>query len=385
MITVLLYELRRTLRSPWFYVSCFLLPAIILLSVKLPEFIVGRLKTESKGVKIIIVNKTKLGELIKKELENDPFIDNWEIGFKNIDKKNTDKRVIHLLEQNNEILVKMEKRNEVYESVIKRAIENSFFIKTLSNKGMSRDEIIQLKQGISIKFLTEKEKTKKGASKYMIMMFLIVFYISIMGYGELLAHRVMTDKETNFINILLLYRKPEQIFTGKLLAVVIGYLIYLIISFGLTLITLKFIMGKGARVFVKLFLRTGIKPELLLVVFVLFFVSFIMYSSFYLLSGAIANSEDDLKGHSTIINFVLIAALIISSVFLNTPDIGIEHLLFYLPPVTPFLLLKDLLFENISKINIVLGFSIIIIFTIIFVKLASLKYKVSSLCKSIRK
>ncbi len=381
MITVFLYELRRTLRSPWFYITCLLLPAILFLSVKLPEFIVGQINSESQGVKIIIDNKTEFGELIKKEIENDPFIDNWEIAFKSEDTGESDKTIIHLIENNDQIIVRMKKRNEVYESVIKRAIENSYFIKTLSSKGMSRDEIMRLKQGVNIRFLTEKEKIRKGASKYMVLMFLVVFYISIMGYGELLAHRVMTDKETNFINILLLYKKPEQIFTGKLLAVVSGYLIYLIISFGFTLLTLKFIMGKEAGTFVKLFLNTGIKTELLLFVFILFFFSFIMYSSFYLLSGAIANNEDDLKGHSTIINFVLIASLIIGSIFVNTPDMGIERLLFYIPPVTPFLLLKDILFETISNFNIVLGFSIIMIFTLIFIKLASLKYNVSSLYK----
>lgn len=385
MITVFFYELRRTLRSPWFYVTCLLLPALLIVSVKLPEFITNKLKSDTKDIRIIITPDNEFGKIIKKELENDPFTADWEIKImdklpaNNLKKDGKENIILEVRDDN--IIVKTEKKNDVFENVIKRAVESGYFIKILSGRGMNRNEILKLREGVKLRFIAKEGKTGKGPGKYIIMLFLIAFYISIMGYGELLAHRVMVDKENNFINILLLYKKPEQIFTGKMLSVVVGYLIYLFINFLLTLLALKFILGKGINQFTSLFFKTGIEPAILLLVFILFFISFLMYSSFYLLSGAIANNEEDLKGHSTIINFILITSLIISTISISTPEIGVEKIFFYIPPVTPFIMLKNILRESMSVGGIITGFIIIILCTLFFIKLASLKYKMSSLYK----
>lgn len=375
MKEIYIYELLRILRKPWFYLTSLILPILFLGIVGLPTLLSKYILKEMKEVKIAVIGEKDFGKEIKNELLKIPFIQcTVEEGD-----LNSSHRYSILIEANEkEVIVRMGDRDVIKESIIEKAIKNAYFSFLLAKKGFDHGEIEKVKEGIPIKILTMNKKEIAG--KYFNLIIYIIFYAGVVGFGDFLARRIIVDKESNFIDILLIYKKPSQIFWGKLLSVDTSYFIFLLITFSLSYLFLKLLPSHIPVIFLNLFLKQLDVGSIAIIAFI-FFLGFLMYSSFYLLAGGISNSEDSLKSYSSIINFLLLAGLLINSILNPLPSLRIERIVFYIPPITPFLMLSWHLKGESKTVEFIVG-SLLMILTIIqFTRMASRKYEISSLYK----
>ncbi len=375
MKEIYIYELFRILKKPWFYLTSLILPILLLGGAGLPTILSKYILREMKEVKIAVIGEKDLGREIRSELLRIPFM-NCEL--KEDSPAGFDKYSIVIEAREKEVIVRMKEKDMFKGSMIEKAIKNAYFAFLLTRRGFDRNEIEKIKEGIPVKILTTQKKEIGG--RYFNLIIYIIFYAGVVGFGDFLARRITVDKESNFIDILLIYKKPSKIFWGKLLSVDTSYLVFLIITFSLSYLLLKLLPSYTPGFIFNLFFKQLDAKSIFIISFI-FFLGFLMFSSFYLLAGGISNSEDSLKGYSTIINFLLLAGLLISSIFNPLPTFGVEKILFYIPPITPFLMLSWKLKRELDMFEFFMG-SFLMIFTIIvFTKIASNKYEISSLYK----
>ncbi|MEO0294300.1 MAG: ABC transporter permease [candidate division WOR-3 bacterium] len=369
------YEVIKILKKPWFYMSCFFLPFILLLGSGFPTFLINYFIKEVKEGKVLISGNREIAHEIHNELIS-LVGKKWKIREVN-DEVNSymDKDTIFIKAMEKEIIVKMKNRDLIKEKLIEKAIQGAYLKVFLTEKGLNSQEIEKIKKGLPIRVLTEK---RSGKGKYFGLIILVIFYTGITVYGDYLSRRIIIDKDTNFLDILLIYKNPSQIFWGKLLAVDTCYFIYLGITLSLTYLLLKFLPSRIPDIIAILILKE-IDLKSFLLIFLIFFMAFLMYSSFYLLSGVISRTEDDLKGAKSIINYVLSFSLLLNVVLMAIPPIKLTKVLYYIPPVSPFSMLTFLMKEELDTLKFASGSIIIIFTTIIFIKIAGTKFERSSL------
>jgi|GEM_PF-3269757 hypothetical protein len=369
------YEVIKVLKKPWFYMSCLLLPFFLLLGSGFPSFLIKYVLKEIKEGRVLISGNIEIVDEIQRELINS-LGDKWKIiKIKNGISSYTDRDTIIIKVEENGITLKMKNRNLVKENLIDRAIKDAYLKVSLLKKGLNPQEIERIKKGLPVRIITEK---KSGEGKYFGLIILVIFFTGISVYGDYLSRRIIVDKESNFIDLLLLYKKPSQIFWGKLLAIDTCYFIYLGITLSLTYLLLKLLPSRIPDIIATLILKE-MDLESFLHIFLIFFMAFLMYSSFYLLAGTISRTEDDLKGAKSLIHYVLSFSLLLNVLLMAIPSIRITKLLYYIPPVSPFSMLAFLMKGELGKLEFLSGSILMVFTTILFVKIAGSKYEKSSL------
>ncbi len=374
MREILWFELKRILTKPWFYLVSLMLPLLIFLSVQIPNMLT---KNIFSGLTFVLSGEKEICLEIKNQLEK-MLLYKGKIYLEEAQGEKSEK-VIRIEAEKEKATVFMEERNDVIESIVKKAVQAAYFIFKLQKRGFNIEEIKKLQKGIELNIVVPEKESTKTEGKFFVLLFIIIFYVGIMGFGDLLAHRVMIDKETNFLDILLLYRRPFQIFSGKLLAVVLSYFIYLSLTFSFSYLVLLLLRSNLPATILRIFLEESFFNRNLMEAFLIFFISYLMYSSFYLMVGSLANTEDDLKGYSQILHFILIVNLVFTIILLNVPPMKIEQILFYFPVSTPFLMLLKKLTGQLTVFESMIGTCIILATTFLFIFWSGAKYAVTSI------
>ncbi len=213
-----------------------------------------------------------------------------------------------------------------------------------SSINLSVDSVLSLTRSVSIPQQDAKGESVGFQTKWFAsMMFVMVIYFIIIGYGQVIMHSVIEEKSSRIMEVLVSSVTPFQLMLGKVLG--LG---------GATLTQLFIWIFLGALVYVgsgamALAIDPGISHvvfnPVVLVFFGLFMIfGYLMFATLFLLVGSVVNSDKEAKNFIFPITMLLVLPLMIGISIIQDPHSDMARYLSMVPIFTPTLMMMRIVF-----------------------------------------
>jgi ABC-2 type transport system permease protein len=186
------------------------------------------------------------------------------------------------------------------------------------------------------------------------MSFVMLLYMTVLLYGQMIGRSVVTEKTSKTVEIMLSSVTSRQLMIGKILglgaASMVQYSVWLGMAFLLTTV-LGPMFG--------LVIPRGISPENLLWLVVFFILAFLLYSSAYAALGAASEDEQHLGQLAWPLLIFLIVPLVMIGSLVGNPDSSIAVGLSFFPMTSPIVMLIRILVSPPPASHIALSLAIL--------------------------
>ena len=151
----------------------------------------------------------------------------------------------------------------------------------------------------------------------------ILLFVSLSGYGALVATGVVEEKQSRVVEILLATIKPWQLLAGKILGLGAVGLLQLVILSGIS--------AAGASAAGLLTVPTA-AAEMFVMVVVWYLIGFFLFAALYAAVGSTVSRQEELQSVSAPLIFLLLIPFILTLNLLpNDPRNGLVTALSYVP------------------------------------------------------
>lgn len=211
---------------------------------------------------------------------------------------------------------------------------------------------------VHVKKLSESGEEATGDIFAIIMAsisFIMLLYMSILLYGQMIGRSVVVEKTSKTVELLLSSVRSDQIMAGKIIGIggagLLQYLIWIVAgiiiktTISSTLIVVPPIVNISNFIFL----------------FIFFLLAFLLYASMYAALGAAAEDEQNLSQLAwPLIIFLVIPMVTISPIVMN-PNSFFSIFLSYFPLTSPMVMFIRVLVDMPSVWELLLCFSILIL------------------------
>ncbi|MEW5814913.1 MAG: ABC transporter permease [Spirochaetota bacterium] len=235
------------------------------------------------------------------------------------------------------------------------------FSKRLAQEGIDPGKIASL--SVRPKLETEKlsasgvsEKQDFGTIIMTAIGFIMLIYMTVLLYGQLIGRSVVMEKTSKTVEILLSSVKPLDILFGKILGKGLAGLLQYAFWVGMAMVLIK-IIGPALNTRLPAGLNLGSLGFLVL----FFILAFFLYSSAYAALGAGAEDEQHLGQLAwPLIMFLVIPLMMISPIVMN-PGSPLVLFLSYFPLTSPLVMFIRILVDIPSLGEIGLCVAVLIV------------------------
>ena len=411
-------EYVQVVKKKSFIVGIFLTPALMAAFILLPTYFARKTASSTEYLAIVDQSDTKAGEKFADALKEYKLEDNETPHYvidsvfemKKEDKENFDlimdslksalnndeikyimifKPHIEMADTNMLLISNSEGFRTVnrFEAVITR-IASTMRLEQ-SNINLSVDSVLNLTRLASIPQQDAKGESIGFETKWFAsMMFVMVIYFIIIGYGQVIMRSVIEEKSSRIMEVLVSSVTPFQLMLGKVLGLGGATLTQLFIWIFLGGVVYA---GSGA-------MAMNINPGVMHVVFnpvVLTFFGlfmifgYIMFSTLFALVGSIVNSDKEAQNFVFPITMLLVLPFIIGISIIQEPNSAMARTMSMFPLFTPTLMMMRIIFIAPSATHYslfsgilgeaVLGFVLLVITTILIIWVSSRIFRVGIL------
>jgi len=170
------------------------------------------------------------------------------------------------------------------------------------------------------------------------MSFVMLLYMTVLLYGQMIGRSVVTEKTSKTVEIMLSSVTSRELMVGKILglgaASMTQYAVWL---------TMAFVLAKVLGPLVGFSIPRGINPENLAWLVVFFVLAFLLYSSAYAALGAASEDEQHLGQLAWPLLIFLIVPLVMIGSLVGNPDSAIAVALSIFPMTSPIVMLVRIL------------------------------------------
>ncbi len=213
-----------------------------------------------------------------------------------------------------------------------------------SNINLSVDSVLTLTQRANIPQQDAKGESVDLDTKWFAsMMFVMIIYFIIIGYGQIIMQSVIEEKSSRIMEVLVSSVTPFQLMLGKVLGLGGATLTQLFIWIIMGAIVY---IGSGA-------MAMAIDPGIfrlvfnpvVLVFFGLFMIfGYLLYSTLFVLVGSIVNSDKEAKNFIFPITMLLVLPFMIGISIIQDPNSDMARYLSMIPFFTPTLMMMRIIF-----------------------------------------
>ncbi len=213
-----------------------------------------------------------------------------------------------------------------------------------SDINLSVDSVLSLTRRASLPQEDAKGESVGFETKWFAsMMFVMVIFFIIIGYGQVIMRSVIEEKSSRIMEVLVSSVTPFQLMLGKVLGLGGATLTQLFIWLVLGAIVY---MGSGAMA---LTIDPGVTHvvfnPVVLVFFCLFMIfGYIMYSTLFALIGSIVNSDKEAQNFIFPVTMFLILPFMIGISIIQEPNSNMARYLSLIPFFTPTLMMMRIIF-----------------------------------------
>jgi len=258
-----------------------------------------------------------------------------------------------------------------------------------SNINLSVDSVLALTRRVNLPQMDAKGESISFELKWFAsLMFVMVIYFIIIGYGQIIMRSVIEEKSSRIMEVLVSSVTPFQLMLGKVLGLGGATLTQLFIWIILGAVVY---MGSGA-------MAIAINPGILhviynpvvLVFFGLFMIfGYILFSTLFLLVGSVVNSDKEAQNFIFPITMLLVLPIIIGISVIQDPNSTMARTFSMIPLFTPTLMMMRIVFIAPSATHYsffsgilaeaTLAFILLVITAVLIIWLASKIFKVGIL------
>lgn len=254
------------------------------------------------------------------------------------------------------------------------------FSMRLSSEGYTQDEIAEFSQKPQIKVIQLDNDGIEGESQdfmgimFTCIAFMMLIYMTVMLYGQMIGRSVVNEKITKTVEILLSSVKPLELLYGKILGIGLAGLLQYLIWISMSSI-LTYVVAPIAGLAIPITLSLDNLGFLLL----FFILGFFLYSAAYAALGSGAEDESHLSQLGLPLLIFLITPMVMVSTFVMNPDGMFSMALSIFPLTAPMVMLIRIVASNPPIWQIALSIGLLLITIAVIVSGASKIFRVGIL------
>lgn len=263
--------------------------------------------------------------------------------------------------------------------IINEVMLSSYKANYLANAGLSAEEINEFTNafvtGESV--IVGQDQTQSFFHAYLLMM---VLYVAVLVYGQLVAQSVATEKSSRAMELLITSADPKNLIFGKVIGTGVAGLaqIAVLLIWGVICVVINkdYLMGNEV-----LSMFTNISPSLVIYTIVFFVLGFGLYAFLNGAMGSMASKLEDVGTLTMPVMFTFIIGFVITISFMSADKIDniIIKILSYVPFTSPMAMFARICMGTASHFEAFISIVILIISIFILGRLAVTIYRIGIL------
>ncbi len=272
-------------------------------------------------------------------------------------------------------------RTSLWQGRVRAALNEAVMIRRLAGQGLTPERIEALTQPLAFETISDSA-TASGGKGNALQAFalatglIMIFYVMMIFYGTFVMRGVIEEKQSRIIEVLLSSVRPFELMLGKLIGIGLVSLTQVVIW-----LTVGFLLSATAAL--PAFALAGKVPALSLstvLFFLLYFtLGYFLYSTLYLIVGAMVSAEEDAQSIQVpIIASILLPIMMLFSV-MSQPNSTRSIVLSLIPIFSPILMFARTVVQPVPWWQIALSVVLLLITIWAAVWLAAKIYRVGVL------
>ncbi len=245
--------------------------------------------------------------------------------------------------------------------IINEVLLSAYKSNYLANAGLTIDEITEFStaQVKSESVIVGQDQTQSFFHAYVLMM---VLYIAVLIYGQLVAQSVATEKSSRAMELLITSANPKSLIFGKVIGTGVA---------GLAQITILLVWGVICIAINKEYLAdsevlsmfANISPSVVVYTIVFFVLGFGLYAFLNGAMGSMASKLEDVGTLTMPVMFTFIISFVITIAFMSADNIDnvIINVLSYIPFTAPMAMFARICMGTASHIEALISIGILIV------------------------
>ena len=263
--------------------------------------------------------------------------------------------------------------------IINDVMLSSYKANYLANAGLSTEEINEFTNafvtGESV--IVGQDQTQSFFHAYLLMM---VLYVAVLVYGQLVAQSVATEKSSRAMELLITSADPKNLIFGKVIGTGVAGLaqIAVLLIWGVICIAINKDYLADNEV---LSMFTSISPPLVIYTIVFFILGFGLYAFLNGAMGSMASKLEDVGTLTMPVMFTFIIGFVITISFMSADNIDniIIKVLSYVPFTSPMAMFARICMGTASHFEAIISIIILIISIFVLGRLAVTIYRIGIL------
>jgi len=209
-----------------------------------------------------------------------------------------------------------------------------------SNINLEVDSVLALARSIDFKMESPGGKKRDFLTIYLAgIVFVMIIFMTVIGYGQLLMRAVIEEKNSRIIEVLVSSVTPFQLMFGKIIGMGLTSLTQLgiWILMGIVLFNFRGALNIDADISSIIF-----NPVLISYFVVYLILGYLLYSTLFAFIGSIVNSDKEAQNFIFPITIMLLLPVLIAMNVVQNPDSTLATTLSLIPFFTPTMMILRL-------------------------------------------
>lgn len=249
----------------------------------------------------------------------------------------------------------------------------------LANAGLTQEQVVEFSSltvsGTSI--VVGEDQTQSFFHAYLLMM---VLYMAVLIYGQLVAQSVATEKSSRAMELLITSANPKSLIFGKVLGTGLAGLAQItsLLCWGLICLMLNKKYFVGNEVF-EMF--SSISPSLVIYTIVFFVLGFLLYAFLMGGMGSMATKLEDVGTLTMPAMFTFVISFVASITFLSSGNVDNVALkvLSFIPFTSPMAMFARICMGTATTIEALIAIGILVVSIILIGYFAVAVYRIGIL------
>jgi len=218
------------------------------------------------------------------------------------------------------------------------AVEQTLIALRLNAAGVSPDKVKDVTRRLQVKRVRVSdtgEREDRGASTILALILLMMLYVTVLMWGQLLLTSVIEEKTSRVVEVMAASVSPSSLLASKLLGVgaagLTQFLVWALSLLAFSLAGAGMMAASGMKM-------PEVSPLLLGGLLVYFLLGFLLYSALFAAVGACVNTSQEAQGLAFPVMMPLIAGVMMFPMIMQAPDSPVSVVLSLIPFFTPLLM-----------------------------------------------
>ena len=211
-------------------------------------------------------------------------------------------------------------------------------------EGINAKRAGELMNPVEMTLISESDSSKSREAFFLALAMLVVLYGMIIIYGQLVLRGVVEEKQSRIIEVLLSSIKPFHLMLGKLIGIGLVSLTQVAVWMGT--FTLLGLVTAATPLASNAFKLPALPPSLFAAFFVFFVLGYFLFSTLFLIVGAMVSAEEDAQQLQMPVVLSMVAPMLLLEQVLRQPNSMFATVISMVPLFSPILMFGRIAVEQ---------------------------------------